>query len=240
MEYKGHKKDTGAGIVKDNSGVSFELHKAKSLYSAIFLITGFLSDNEPTRDYLRRAVLELVADISRAERAHFSEREQSWEPVLAGLHGLSALLDASARAGLILESNVILLCAEIAQLIRKIESRIPQSPFFKDGALSPEFFSVPDMTEKPIASVRAFQGSASGKTSSVPAPKEAVPAFGRRSAIIAFVKEHAGATIKEIAAAPLLGGSVSEKTVQRELGSLILEGSVRREGERRWSRYFAL
>jgi hypothetical protein len=42
------------------------------------------------------------------------------------------------------------------------------------------------------------------------------------------------ASVKDIAA---IITDVSEKTIQRELNSLIDEGSVVREGERRWSRY---
>ena len=42
------------------------------------------------------------------------------------------------------------------------------------------------------------------------------------------------ATIKDIAE---IITDVSEKTIQRELNSLIEKGQVRREGERRWSRY---
>ena len=42
------------------------------------------------------------------------------------------------------------------------------------------------------------------------------------------------ATIKDIAEVIT---DVSEKTIQRELNSLIEKGQVVREGERRWSRY---
>ncbi len=42
------------------------------------------------------------------------------------------------------------------------------------------------------------------------------------------------ATIKDIAE---IITDVSEKTIQRELNSLIEKGQVLREGERRWSRY---
>jgi DeoR/GlpR family transcriptional regulator of sugar metabolism len=42
------------------------------------------------------------------------------------------------------------------------------------------------------------------------------------------------ATIKDISE---IITDVSEKTIQRELNSLIEKGQVQREGERRWSRY---
>ncbi len=45
------------------------------------------------------------------------------------------------------------------------------------------------------------------------------------------------ATIKDIAE---IITDVSEKTIQRELNSLIEKGQVRREGERRWSKYSAI
>ena len=38
--------------------------------------------------------------------------------------------------------------------------------------------------------------------------------------------------------ATIFEGSISEKTVQRELGSLVASGAVKQEGDKRWRRYF--
>ncbi|MEX0934131.1 MAG: hypothetical protein WD003_02680 [Candidatus Paceibacterota bacterium] len=57
---------------------------------------------------------------------------------------------------------------------------------------------------------------------------------GRRTAIIQLLKAKGELTIKEISS---VVDGWSEKTIQRELMSLIDKGEVVREGERRWSTY---
>jgi predicted HTH transcriptional regulator len=56
----------------------------------------------------------------------------------------------------------------------------------------------------------------------------------RREAILAVIRKKGEVTIKDVS---LTMQEVSEKTIQRELLSLIEEGILKKEGERRWSRY---
>ena len=56
----------------------------------------------------------------------------------------------------------------------------------------------------------------------------------RRSAIFALLKKKREITVRDCAAAV---SSCSEKTLQRELLALVEEGTLKKEGERRWSRY---
>lgn len=56
----------------------------------------------------------------------------------------------------------------------------------------------------------------------------------RRELILEYLRKNGISSIKDIA--QVIDG-VSEKTVQRELLALVDEGVLRKEGERRWSRY---
>ncbi len=56
----------------------------------------------------------------------------------------------------------------------------------------------------------------------------------RRETITQFLKDNPNASIKDIA---LVVTDCSEKTIQRELISMIKDNLVLREGERRWSKY---
>jgi hypothetical protein len=56
----------------------------------------------------------------------------------------------------------------------------------------------------------------------------------RKGQIMVLIRRSGGVGIKEVAKE---FPGVSEKTIQRELNTLILEGAVSREGERRWSVY---
>ena len=62
--------------------------------------------------------------------------------------------------------------------------------------------------------------------------------FSRRSVILKFIREKGQVTIKDICKIrDKTIVSCSEKTIQRELMSLIKEGVVKREGDKRWTKY---
>jgi len=56
----------------------------------------------------------------------------------------------------------------------------------------------------------------------------------RRDAILGILKTKGPSYIKDVS---MLMRGMSEKTVQRELQALAAEGVVKKEGERRWTRY---
>ena len=56
----------------------------------------------------------------------------------------------------------------------------------------------------------------------------------RELIIIKEIRKKGAVTVKDIS---VLIKGVSEKTIQRELVSLVDKGVLKREGERRWSRY---
>lgn len=56
----------------------------------------------------------------------------------------------------------------------------------------------------------------------------------RRSAILSIVRKIGTVGIKDIA---LTLSDISEKTIQRELVAMVNEGILRKDGDRRWSRY---
>jgi DeoR/GlpR family transcriptional regulator of sugar metabolism len=59
----------------------------------------------------------------------------------------------------------------------------------------------------------------------------------RRQSILDVVKQKREVTIKDISSVVL---DCSEKTIQRELNDLLLQGLIKKTGERRWSKYSVL
>ncbi len=56
----------------------------------------------------------------------------------------------------------------------------------------------------------------------------------RTKSILNIIRDNKSVTIKDVSN---IVSDISEKTIQRELSSLVISGVLRREGERRWSRY---
>jgi predicted HTH transcriptional regulator len=58
----------------------------------------------------------------------------------------------------------------------------------------------------------------------------------RQQTIMTFIDDRKAASIKDISA---LFTDVSEKTIQRELSSLVASGKISKRGSKRWSVYMA-
>ncbi|MDP3935049.1 MAG: DeoR family transcriptional regulator [Candidatus Giovannonibacteria bacterium] len=67
-------------------------------------------------------------------------------------------------------------------------------------------------------------------------PEIALKPNSRQETLISSLKEKGRLSVGDLTKA--LGEPVSEKTVQRELSTLVASGAVKQEGDKRWRRYF--
>jgi DNA-binding transcriptional ArsR family regulator len=160
-----------------------------------------------------------------------------------GLVALESTLRIASMARVVPQDIFMLLTDQIDAVLRYINNHYLQN----DGVSVEELTEVvvPKSTQK---SVTKSAGSSSTPTQrqrrvSVPAGDISTDAYlvysqltDRADRIKTVLEAKPQATIKDIAEVIT---DVSEKTIQRELNSLIEKGQVIREGERRWSRYSA-
>ena len=66
--------------------------------------------------------------------------------------------------------------------------------------------------------------------------KKNEPDPNRKAVIISALEVKGHSSISDIAR--LFNGTIGEKTVQRELNALVEVGAIKKEGEKRWRRYF--
>lgn len=186
--------------------------------------------------------LELVDDASDLPHmmAHFAAGEAGVETILADVFSLISAVRLSGTRGFIAQDTASYIAQEYEGIAQKLASGTKLSPF-----VSPQDFSVPDFLLRPKAPEAlppsSFPDELLPASASRPAQhrqpqrqNEAQPQTDRRAAILHFVLQNKAVSIKEICA---IVPDCSEKTVQRELGALIAEGLIKREGERRWSVY---
>ncbi len=193
------------------------------------------------RDFL----LELVDQSSRVPHmvAHFAAGEVSIELVLADIFSLISAIRLSGTRGLVARDTASYIAQEYELVAQKLASRNQLSPF-----VSPQDFSVPDFLTRPRApealplahipesEPHTTPKSVTRKLQALGTSGEGVvtPQSDRRTTILNFVLQNNGVSIKDICA---VVPECSEKTVQRELTTLIASGQIKREGERRWSLY---
>lgn len=231
-------------IKKDSRILSFILKKSERLSSALYLLTGLMSETEPLRSELRKKSVQILSDIHAAESKRYLDRVESLAAILREIDGTKALLAVAESAQLLAETNTSLVSRELGVLRAALEMWGDLKRHDAGFTLSPEFFLgdvptpsiIPPRPREPEISISAkpaFPGASEVSANQGPQ----VGSAERREAIISYLRSNPESTLKDVWEGSRLGRDLSEKTVQRELVALVLEGRVSRSGERRWSRY---
>jgi len=201
------------------------------------------SDSPTDNDF--KEVADLAATLPSVI-VHFAAGEVEAAMVLADIFTLLSSLRILGTRGILGKETALILIQEYENITLKIAAEHHPSPF-----ISADDFTVPEvgyMQERisalstPFAALSGVvspvkdgnKGRSDIKDTKAEGPQN-TPS-DRMSLILEVVRKHNGVSIKDIAA---VVRNCSAKTIQRELGTLIDRGLVRREGERRWSLYFA-
>lgn len=110
--------------------------KAEKLSTAVYLVTSFLSDNEPMKWRLRTLGLDVLNNISTLRSGLPFEREQAMGNATRAVHDALSIIEISATTGMLSEMNYRILKDEYARLLRDVREN--------DHAHSPESFSLSD------------------------------------------------------------------------------------------------
>lgn len=181
---------------------------------------------------------EDITEIARrsaslaGEIAHLAAGEVEAPIVLADVFALLSAIRTLGVKGLLHKETVSILLNEFEQVAERLVRGSHPSPFitnehFAVGALpEPGHSLVHGQKNTPELSVRDVVSKGQNKGQS-----------NRMSLILDLVRNKKSLSIKQIAS---VIKDCSEKTIQRELNSLIEKGLIRREGERRWSVYLSV
>ena len=237
-----------------NKAASYLYKKAERLAVALHLVTNVISEEEGVRIRLREDSLSLLSGVFLLKDG-FRARPEQTNYVVAYLLEIVSLLEIANASGYLSRMNVEVLgreCIRLTEFIRNVED----TPDAESLALSERYFLVPE-TESEQDAVGSRRTSRFGSIQVKDSPgadgerkikdkigKKVGETAGevkphqrhlkRREAILSLIKSQGEVSIKDIS------GSIkdcSEKTLQRELGALVAEGVLEREGERRWSTY---
>jgi len=206
---------------------TFLVQKSERLASALYIITGFIPAEEPVRLKLRTRALDL---ISCSADAH-GLSGVGIDTFTSRCTEIGSLLETALSAGLISHMNARLICDEYASLAhfaKNERGNIAETNDVTESDIQNKFLPQQTVFKSQIhnsTSSRTFK-----KTNGVPKKRQS----DRRASILALFKNKDGISIKD-AASSVIG--CSEKTIQRELLSLVQEGVLTKEGERRWTVY---
>ena len=214
----------------DNKGQNLITLKGHKLTSALYLVTEFLADQDPLKWRLRQAALDLLNVLIDGENGlSESRRLGTIEQAVGLINKISALADIALTGRAASEMNFSILKKEYLDLRTRL--------LLERDNLQPQLYAVPELAalaEAPISSPRPATlppRVSKGQNSTPTRREESNP---RRDSILSAIKKQGWSSIKDIAQAV---PEVSSKTVQRELADLVQAGILKKEGDRRWSRY---
>lgn len=193
--------------------------------------------SEESLKELSHSAAHVVGDV-----LYVAAGETPEEALLASLFSTLSKLRLSAAGGHISRETARILIEEYEGVIERIvgDSRhlgltlTSQDLAVPAIAEEPLFTPLPSLAALPslkdIKDINKGHNVPKALTETV----QAVKGHQRTGLILDFVQKNKGVSIKEIA---MVIRDCSEKTIQRELNTMIERGLVKRQGERRWSTY---
>ncbi len=227
-ESSGNNMPISINISEQDSDFLIISKKTEKLASAVYLITGLFSDSEPMKWTLRKKVSELLSFILTFKSIRQSEVPSFILNVESKIGEIVSLMEVGVLGGLVSKMNFSILDKEFAVLLSLI-SNSKHKTDSSNSLIPATFFEV--VNQSPV--IYNYQKNTIKDTGSL----KDIGVFksnNRQGIILGLLKKKKELSIKDIAE---IIKDVSEKTIQRELVSLIEAGVITKTGERRWSKY---
>jgi hypothetical protein len=239
--------------------------KTQKLITALYMVTDIMDNSEPLRNKLRTLGVEILSDMHLIQQNNIGH---AMSFINGKITEVMSFLNIASDLNIISEMNCNILRKEFTELDQSIKASVDNAEALNRRINLAEFFTEETFFSPEANPARLSNriGVQKGSTllkalekikvsdKNVPAPYQA-EGFGsgfetlkkqRRQDIINVIKTiSGGATIKDIKdkvqANPNQAGalvSCGEKTLQRELVSMVQNGVLYKTGDKRWSRYF--
>ncbi|OIO30411.1 hypothetical protein AUJ77_03110 [Candidatus Nomurabacteria bacterium CG1_02_43_90] len=124
--------------------------KGERLATAIYLVTDFLSDNEPMKLRLRDLSLTLLKEFLTGHRSTQGSEKKVFETIQENINETLTLLEISLIAGLVSEMNFTILKQEYASLRNAVLAKKDAQESSTDTLLGDTFFNIPETEDDAV------------------------------------------------------------------------------------------
>jgi hypothetical protein len=241
----------------------FVFQKTEKIVKAVYLLTSLMSDKEPMKERSRTLVNGILENVLNVSERVWNEDKNN-KKILSSISEIILLFEVAEYTGMMSKMNKQIINTELQKLsnfiISSYENSSSAKVVFEQNMFDKNYDYVPKNTfnglsfsnnqntiqkddEQTLNIINKGQDemsdmSLNNKTSFIKIvhPQKKIKDKNNRQDII-FKMLNGGAklTIKDFA--KNIKGC-SEKTIQRELISMLEKGVLKKEGERRWSKYF--
>lgn len=232
---KGQQLEVLSYLSKGNQFVLYVFRKISKVSQAVYIVTDLVKDVEPIKWTLRKVASDM------ASFKYFLDEQRVFYDLERMLLELEGLLGFARNAKVLSDMNGAILLDQIKILVIEMRDAKSAGQFYK--SIEPSFFD----TEKPVYKGHNvlydfYNQTATPKMSLKPTPAvsklqhqfHSQDKGHRKDEMLKIIKAKGAVMIKDITE---LIKDCSEKTIQRELLSMVQAGILRKIGEKRWSRY---
>lgn len=224
--------------------------KTEKIVTAIYMVTSFIHETDPLHNHIRSNAMILLADVFSCVETHPVQQTATLSQTIVTIEHIISMLGLARQMGLISDMNTRILHKELMylqntlhreihkhkklDLHRESHTDIDQHSFLH--ALLVEHQQNQSETLNDINDIKmSFKDNVVNKTTY---KRQQRPQRGesnkRQEQILKILKDIKSATMKDIATRIT---NCTEKTLQRDLATLIEQGQVEKKGARRWSTY---
>ena len=255
------------GFFGKEEHLSFIYKKSEKIASALHLVSSLLKDIEPIKWEIREKGVQLLFASLSLSSIEPTDRNGSVQSFFSESFEIISLLRVAHISGLISSMNFQVLKSEIESVVSLLKSKVFDDAAKAGYVLSDSFFKTDLLAFKPsennnsserkdtllsknnlphnqAVSAHASQADSQGNKTKIDTKVSPLgnKEFGvvkdkkdtRKVAILDLLKSGNHLTISDFLQS--IKGC-SAKTIQRELLELVVQGIIKKEGERRWSRY---
>lgn len=216
------------GLLSNNHHI-FVVRKSERLASALYVITGFMPSEEPIRTRLRICALEVITHSASPYELQGSGAERFESRCTE----IVSILQTAHYSGLISEMNAKLISEEyvsLAAFVRANTARISERGHLI--AKSSVMGQNPGSSNVRQRGVGLLKDRAKFNDSSPDGKRTTLD--GRKELILKVFDKKESVSIKDVVS--FIPG-VGEKTIQRDILSLVASGVLTKSGSRRWTTY---
>jgi len=229
----------------------FIFKKTEKITAALYLVSGLLKDEEPIKWELRDRGIDLLSSSFSASNSLPGDKNAVIQSLFTAALETLSLLNVAKISNLISDMNHRLLVHEIDNVVGLLRDRLAESAENAGYVLSESFFKTPDLFSTGFRLGNRLGINKGGVNdrgqrhsyNDLDQAKEGISKgqqggndkkLQRQEVIVSVLKNQSNLTIKDFSK---VIKDCSLKTIQRELIDLVNKGIVKKEGERRWSRY---
>lgn len=231
--------------------------KTEKLVTALYMVTDCMDTDDALKGKLRLLGVELLSNMHKLPTINPMDKNIHIQAVLTHVHEILSFMEIAYTIGYVSEMNTNILKREFIGLTKELQSHQSKDKHFT-FTLDEKMFIDENISESENRDNTLFKDISIGQSkrttsnnlsfkkenhpSMILSPIKKLTSLGfsplgkqeRSDKILALIKDKKDISIKDISTAFT---DCSEKTIQRELATLVYKGQIKKLGEKRWSRY---